>query len=117
MSKKLVLAAIFAIALPITSLAQATADKAQTTAKSTSDPKSQIQRWGTATLTMTDDQGKTVTKTEKYPIIDKATASTPTFKAATQDFNNCWDWCKRVCDGYGVCWLSCGTSCSPWWPK
>lgn len=72
------------------------------------ESKPQVQRWGSATLTMTDDKGITTTKTEKYPIVDKAT---------TQEFKSCWNWCEKVCDGYGVCWLSCGLSCSPWWPK
>lgn len=117
MIRALSFAAIVAMTLPIVSLAQTSAGKPQATTKAIAKSEPQVQRWGTATLTMTDDKGKTTTKTEKYPIIDKATTNTPAFMAATQEFNNCWDWCKRVCDGYGVCWLSCGTTCSPWWPK
>ena len=74
---------------------------------STVDLKSQVQKWGEATLIMKDDKGNVIlNKTEKYPIIDKTVKEVP--------FNNCWDYCKRVCDGYGVCWVSCGWHCSPW---
>lgn len=67
----------------------------------------QAQKWGEATLIMKDDKGNVIlNRTEKYPIID------PTIKAVP--FNNCWDWCRTVCDGYGVCWVSCGWACSPW---
>jgi hypothetical protein len=66
-------------------------------------------KWGVATLTLKDEKGKVVLqKTEKYPIVDLQT-----FQAAG-DFNNCWDWCHRTCDGYGVCFVSCGVHCSPW---
>lgn len=81
----------------------------------TAELKSKIQRWGTATLTMTDDQGKVTTETGEYPIIDQATVNSPDFQAATTEFDNCWNFCRKVCDGYGVCWVSCGLTCSPWW--
>jgi hypothetical protein len=29
------------------------------------------------------------------------------------DNSLCWDWCRNVCDGYGVCWVQCFTRCAP----
>jgi hypothetical protein len=71
--------------------------------------KATVPKWGQATLILKDENGKIIMdKTEKYPMLANKSVT------AAADFNNCWDFCRRVCDGYGVCWLSCGTHCSPW---
>lgn len=66
--------------------------------------------WGSATLTLRDQNGKVIArKSVKYPIPNASMV----VRAADAP-NNCWEYCRNVCDGYGVCWLSCGWHCSPW---
>jgi len=106
--KKILLAIIiFTTLFPILSVAQTTKDKSQGDKNAIVESVPKVQKWGEATLIIKDDNGNVIfNKTEKYPIIDSTIKAEP--------FNNCWDWCRRVCDGYGVCWVSCGWHCSPW---
>lgn len=108
MNRKMLVSFIFVALLPSLSVAQTT--KGQTDKKGVVNPEAQkIQKWGEATLTVKDEKGKVVLmKTEKYPILEPKASATAT------DFDNCWNFCRRVCDGYGVCWVSCGLHCSPW---
>lgn len=101
MNKKLFILAVFVASIPNISVAQTAGDKAQATIAS----EPQIQKYGKATLIMKDDKGRIVlNKTERYPIISSKRI----------EFTNCWDTCLKMCDGYGVCWVSCGLTCSPW---
>jgi hypothetical protein len=70
-----------------------------------------VERWERSTALMRAPDGSMVKKTVEYPVF-KGEKRARISKAA--EFNNCWDWCRRVCDGYGVCWLECGTHCSGW---
>jgi hypothetical protein len=72
-----------------------------------SEPK--VKNWGEATLILKDEKGQVIgQKSVKYPIPDASMVK------AGDAPNNCWEYCRNVCDGYGVCWLSCGWHCSPW---
>lgn len=107
MKKTLLTFIILTALLPNVSTAQSAKDKLQADKKTNAELKSSVKKWGEATLIMKDDKGNVIlNRTEKYPIID------PAVKAVA--FDNCWNWCRNVCDGYGVCWVSCGWHCSPW---
>jgi len=110
MIKKVLVAAIVAVFVPTIIFAQAPIDKPQAQTKTTVKSVQKAERWGSATLTMKDDKGNITTKTAKYPIADQAALKA----SGIQTKENCWNWCRKVCDGYGVCWLSCGLTCSPW---
>ena len=71
-----------------------------------------VERWVKSTAPMTMPDGKVMKKSVEYPVF----AGTKKAKIipVSEPFNNCWDWCRRVCDGYGVCWVTCGTKCSGW---
>jgi len=71
----------------------------------------QVERWERSTALMRGPDGSMVKKTVEYPVF-KGEKRARISKAA--EFNNCWDWCRRVCDGYGVCWVECGVHCSGW---
>lgn len=110
MKKKFVVILLIGLLLVgILGTAGAAGDQSQSDKKAITETTPQVQKWGEATLIIKDDKGNVIsTRTEKYPIIDQP------IKATAVDFDNCWNFCKKVCDGYGVCWLSCGLHCSPW---
>lgn len=117
MKKAMLLFTIFIIFLPRISVAQTTDDKSQANKKATIESISEIQKWGEATLIIKDDKGNVIlNRTEKYPNADPAKVNADSNqKYDPANWNeNCWNWCRKVCDGYGVCWVSCGLSCSPW---
>jgi hypothetical protein len=111
MNKKFLFAILFSTCLPTASIAQVPVDKSQPSVKAEVKSEPKVQRWGSATLIMKDDKGNVLlNRTEKYPIVTDSN-----LKYDPSNWNeNCWDWCRKVCDGYGVCWVSCGISGSPW---
>ncbi len=112
MKKTLLILVIFAMLAPALGYAQTIIGQSQGNKNAIVKSHPQVKKWGKATLIVKDEKGKVIlNQTEIYPIIDPAT-----IKASSQAPDNCWNWCRKVCDGYGVCWLSCGWHCSPW-PK
>ena len=68
------------------------------------EPK--VERWETGVVITKNNQGKPIKKSFKYPIVSRSLLQ------PVGDNNLCWDWCKKVCDGYGICWVECFPRCS-----
>ena len=65
-----------------------------------------VLRWETGVMVTKDRDGKEVRQEYRYPILDLSHGV-----HTLGDGQLCWQVCKKMCDGYGACWLSCAYHC------